>query len=222
MQQIFNFLLAVIKWPVALLMIALILPAIKTDLIILSDGLTLSVLGWVCLPIVAMILLWLLIPGIGGSFLSILEHESTHMIFALLTAHKPQSITIQRGIGGNFSYWGRGNWLISIAPYFFPTSAFLVILAGVFYTAMDQAPPAVYWLIFGAMTGFHLISTLDEIHIGQPDFQAAGFLFTLFFLPGANLLIYGLLFAYACYGFAGWPMYFGILCDQTRLLFALF
>ena len=222
MQKIINFLLALLKWPIAFLSLYLIFPAFKTDLMILYNGLTLDVLKWFFLPLIIMIVIWLLIPGLGGSFLSILEHETTHMLFAILTFHSPKDINVKRGFGGNFVYTGRGNWLISIAPYFFPTSAALVIGAGGFYPLLGQIPPHSYWLILGLMTGYHLISTLDEIHLGQTDFKVAGYFFSLLFLPGINLIIYGLLMAYACYGFSGFSTYFELLSQETELFTELF
>jgi hypothetical protein len=189
---------------------------------ILYQGLSLTVLEWFFIPLLFTIVLWLLIPGISGSFLAILEHEVTHMIFAILTFHSPQDINIQRGVGGNFIFKGQGNWLIYLAPYFFPTSASLIILGGLVYTFANQIPPDFYWLAFGIMTGFHLISTLDELHVGQTDFHAAGRFFSILFLPGANLIVYGLLFSYACYGFQGFGQYFQILFEELHLFSVLF
>lgn len=222
MQKCINLFLSVIKLPVALLMVVLIIPALKTDAVILYNGLTLTVLQWFFVPLLAVLCLWMLIPGLGGSFLSIFEHEATHMVFALLTGHTPQDINIKRGVGGNFIYRGQGNWLIYIAPYFFPTSALLVIGAAGFYVWMGQTTPPAYLMILGIMTGYHLISTFDEIHPGQTDFAAAGYLFSLLFLPGANLLMYGLLMAYACYGFHGFSMFYDTLIEQSRWFIGLF
>ena len=222
MQKIINFLLALLKWPCAIGALFFIFPALKTDIVVLYMGLTVEVLKWFFLPLTLMIVIWLLVPGLGGSFLSILEHETTHMLFAVLTFHSPKDINIKRGFGGNFIYTGRGNWLISIAPYFFPTSAALVIGAGGFYAFFNQVPPQSYWLILGLMTGYHLISTLDEIHLGQTDFKAAGYLFSLLFLPGINLITYGLLMAYACHGFSGFSTYFNLLRRETRFFIELF
>jgi len=222
MQKIINFLLALLKWPCAIVALFLIFPAFKTDLLILYNGLTLDVLKWFFLPLVTVIIICFLIPGLGGSFLSILEHEITHMLFAILTFHSPQDINVKRGFGGNFIYTGRGNWLISIAPYFFPTSAALVIGAGGLYALLGQIPPDSYWLILGLMTGYHLISTLDEIHLGQTDFKVAGYLFSLLFLPGINLITYGFLMAYACYGFSGFGTYFELLGRETQLFIRIF
>ena len=222
MQRIINFILMLLKWPVALMMVCLTLPALKADLLLLYEGLTIQVLGLFFLPLLIMIVVWLLVPGIGGSSLSILEHELTHMLFAILTFHSPQDINVKRGVGGNFIYTGRGNWLISIAPYFFPTSAAFVIACGSLYYFTGQIPPTYYWVLLGIMTGYHLISTLDEIHLGQTDFKVAGYLFTILFLPGANLITYGFLLSYACYGFPGWSKYGQILYEQFFVFIHIF
>ena len=216
-QKTINLILALVKWPVALAMVFLLIPAIKTDVLVADNGLTLPILSWFFLPLLVTLVLWLIIPGLSGSALSIFEHEITHMLFAILTFHSPQDINIQRGIGGNFVFAGRGNWLIFIAPYFFPTSAALVIAAGGLYALTGEVIPNPYWLVLGVMTGYHLISTLDEIHIGQTDFKVAGYIFSILFLPGANILTYGLLMAFACHGFSGWGLYLKALAEQTRL-----
>ncbi|MBR6412651.1 MAG: hypothetical protein IKS41_05795 [Alphaproteobacteria bacterium] len=222
MQKFINFFLALLKWPLAILMVLAIFPALKTDIIILYNGLTLSILGTFFLPLLIMIGIWFIIPKLKGSFISILEHEVTHMIFALLTFHVPQDITVHRGQGGYFSYFGRGNWLISLAPYFFPTSAALVMALGGFYALTGEAFPMGYWIILGLMTGYHIMSTMDEIHSEQIDFKDAGYTFTILFLPGINLITYGLLMAYVCHGFKGFPLYMREFCDQITLFLNIF
>ena len=222
MQQVINFILAILKWPLSLLMLWLTIPAFKTDMMILYNGLTMEVLGYFFIPLLMIILCWLVIPGLSGSFISILEHELTHMVFAILTCHSPHDINVKRGVGGNFIYTGQGNWLISIAPYFFPTSAVLVILLGLFYPFMGEPFPNYYWLILGLMTGYHLISTLDEIHLQQTDFKSAGYLFSILFLPTANLIFYGLLLSFACYGFPGFRIFLSELSNQSLLFYRLF
>ncbi|MDY6407776.1 MAG: hypothetical protein SPL08_03635 [Pseudomonadota bacterium] len=222
MQKYINFFLALIKWPIAVLMVLAVFPALKTDIVILYNGLTVSVLGTFFLPVCLIIVLWFLVPKLSGSFISILEHEVTHMLFAILTFHIPQDITIKRGQGGYFSYFGRGNWLISLSPYFFPTSAAIVMMLGGYYGIMGQTPPSGYWIILGIMTGYHLISTMDEIHLDQTDFKEAGYLFTILFLPGINLITYGLLMAYVCHGYDGLYMYINELSNQIHLFLHIF
>lgn len=219
MQTAINILLALFKWPIAVLMVLFFIPALKSDFFILNQGLTGPVFLYFFLPLIVMILLWLIFPKFKNSFLAVLEHELTHMLFAILTFHTPQNIHINRDGSGYFSYLGKGNWLIAIAPYFFPTSAAIVILLGIFYPLMGEPFPHFYFVILGFMTGYHLISTLDEIHLKQTDFQSAGYIFSILFLPGINLLIYGFLFSFACFGFKGWPLYIQELSKQILVFF---
>lgn len=53
----------------------------------------------------------------------------------------------------------------------------------------------VYLAILGASVAFHLVSTWRDLHREQSDLHNAGLLFSLIFLPVANLIFYGALFA---------------------------
>ena len=151
-----------------------------------------------------------------------LEHELTHMLFALLTFHPPVSLDVNQNKGGYFAFKGKGNWLIAIAPYFFPTFGFVVMLASIAYIVMGEKIPDMYWSVLGVMVGYHLASTILEIHPKQTDFKVAGYLFTLLFLPGANLIIYGILLSFASLGWKGVDVYFNVLNHQTHELLMRF
>lgn len=215
MQDVLNHLLALIKWPVAGLMVLLVAPAFVTILEFIHYSLTPTILLWFGLPFILVAAFWLFVPGMSGSFLAILEHELTHMFFALLTFHKPVGLNVHQDKGGSFSFQGRGNWLIAIGPYFFPLFPTIIMLASIVYALMGEVLPPVYWSVFGVMVGYHLASTILQIHPGQTDFKKAGYVFTILFLPGANLLAYGIVFAYACMGWKGIPMYMNVLLYQT-------
>lgn len=202
-----NLFLALIKWPLALLMVLLIVPSWMTIEAMISARFTDYLMMWFVLPLLIMTVTWLFVPALSGTFLAIMEHELTHMIFAILTGHKPVDLEVKQNKGGHFSFVGKGNWLIALAPYFFPTFAVVVMLSSLIYQVMDRPLPDVYWAVFGAMTGYHLASTILEIHPAQTDFKSAGYIFTILFLPGMNLIMYGLLIAYACMGWAGVPVF---------------
>ncbi len=222
MQQLINKVLDFLKWPIAFLMVLLLLPAFKTDVLILQEGLNRLVLAWFFLPMLVVIVAWFMVSGFYGSFLSIFEHEATHMLFAVLTFHSPKNIEINQGVGGSFSFKGRGNWLIALAPYFFPTFAVLVMMGSFFYDWLKEPLPNQYWAVFGVMTGYHIASTLLEIHPKQTDFKVAGYLFSLLFLPGANLISYGILFSFACYGPKGIGYFLHTLLQQTLIFIRIF
>lgn len=218
MQSSINFFLALIKWPVALLMVLLVVPAFNTIVAVSMNLVTMDVLLWFGLPCILMCAAWLFMPGMSGSFLAIMEHELTHMLFALLTFHPPVSLDVNQNKGGYFAFKGKGNWLIAIAPYFFPTFGFVVMLASIAYIVMGEKIPDMYWSVLGVMVGYHLASSILEIHPKQTDFKVAGYLFTLLFLPGANLIVYGILLSFASLGWKGVDVYFNVLNHQTQEL----
>lgn len=210
-----NWFLALIKWPLAVLMVIMVLPAFQTIEIMISQGITSYIMLWFVIPFIATSVLFFSLPFLGGSFLSIMEHELTHMLFAILTGHKPVDLEVNQNKGGYLSFQGEGNWLIALAPYFFPTFAVVVMLASFVYMGMDKPLPDIYWAVFGTMCGYHLASTILEIHPKQTDFKVAGYIFTMAFLPGINLVVYGLLLSYACAGWTGIPRFMSLLVHNT-------
>jgi len=136
---------------------------------------------------------------IWGSAFSTLEHELTHALFAVLTFHRVKSIKATWRQGGVMQFEGGGNWLITIAPYFVPTLT-LVVLAVMFF--LDGGGPRWLHIGLGATVSYHATSTWRETHREQTDLQEVGFLFAFLFLPAANVLSYGLIFAIVV---GGWP-----------------
>lgn len=134
-----------------------------------------------------------------GAWLIHFEHELTHLLFALLTFH---AVLGFRATGEKESYVrirGDGNWLVMIAPYFFPTAAiFLWALSS--FISFGMLPSG---LALGFAVGYHIVSTWKETHAGQDDLQRLSFRFCWMFLPAANLLVLGLLIAYSHAGSDG-------------------
>lgn len=120
----------------------------------------------------------------GVSWLYTLEHEATHAIFAVLTFNRVTSLHAGQG-NGSLSYQGAGNWLVSLAPYFFPTFCVPALLA--LQVAVAPARP---WLL--ALLGFslalHVHSSWVETHPRQSDLIKHGRWASLCILPGAWLL----------------------------------
>lgn len=212
-----NWILGILKWPIAVLMLLLIVPAFQTDMALISHGTTSKILWEFFLPFGVTVLFFLIMPGLSGSFFVIAEHELTHMLFAVLTLHKPKALEFNQDEGGSFSFVGAGNWLIALAPYFFPTFTFFLLIGLQIYQGIYQTQPTFYYMILGIFIGYHFITTLFEIHPKQTDFIVAGPIFSICFIPTANLLVYGLLFAYLLKGGAGIPAYFHLLLQQIKL-----
>ena len=212
MQNFMNKILKVIKYPVALLSALTFYPLSQALLGMIEKTFSREILFYFLVPIAGVMVLWGVVPGLNGSALTIFAHESTHMLAALLTGHKPKSMSIRPDEGGSFTYLGKGNWLITIAPYFFPTFPFLWMLVGLWFSYQGYPFPTWYIMTFGFLVGYHIVSNFYQIHSEQTDFQKAGYVFSILFIPGANLLLIGYLWSFALNGWAG-------LAEWQRLYF---
>jgi len=200
--QAINKSLWLLKWPVALLSVSA-LPAILSALFWLLAKMSLSLdqsglfvsgfLGYVILDRL------LFSRHFMGSSFSTFEHELTHALFAWLTWHRVTKLKVTWRSGGMVEIIGGGNWLISIAPYWFPTLCLPVIFLA--ELGLDRA----WWCpaSLGLTCAYHLVSTWRETHKGQRDLQETGFVFAWLFLPSANLVTFGLIFAFAHAGLEG-------------------
>ena len=194
--KILDSLINLLKWPTAMLSLGCLLPASLELFGVLSLALqNLEAFGAILLGIISYIIASKIFVGKKRQgWFSTLEHELTHALFALITFHPVTGIKTTDTQGGVIHFTGGKNWLIIIAPYFFPTFSFLCIL--------------LFWLLeiennftANAMLGFtmayHLISTKHELHKEQTDLQETGFLFSWIFLPGANIISYGMLLSFS-------------------------
>jgi len=188
-------LLAAAKWPVAFLAI-LILPF---AIIEIDPPYLLATLLGVGQPFlygfVAYLLLSLLFPSIfRGKFFSTFEHELTHAVFGWLCLHRVTRFEASDGINRGTDLEEQGylgvvhlsgsNWLITIAPYFFPT-----LLLPLYLVALLNPPP-VFLVLVGMICAYHITSTYRETGLHQTDLKRVGYLFSFMFLPAANLIIY--------------------------------
>jgi len=139
---------------------------------------------------------WVLIfRKISGKWFFVIEHEFTHTLFALLTFHRINAFVATSKGGGfiNFSGVANGNWLILIAPYFFPTFSMIIILL-IYFSEVQHYP--ILMILLGYTFLYHIHSTIEETSHKQSDLQRVGLWFSWSFLPAANLLaIIGILSA---------------------------
>ena len=186
----------VIKWPFAVCAV-LLLPGAVLGLFDLLQSLALEATqygpflggavvyyyGWK----------WFFRRRIWGSMLSTLEHELTHALFGLFTFRMIRELRVSWDDGGHVTFPGRVNWLILIAPYWFPTATFVLLCLVPFFGGGD----APLWLnvALGVSVTYHLTSTWVETHVGQSDLQRVGFPFAWCVLPFLNVWAYGVVVA---------------------------
>ncbi len=135
-----------------------------------------------------------------GSLLPTLEHELTHALFALLTFHPITAIKATWRGDGVMRYVGEGNWLITIAPYFFPTLSVVLLLIFSLLPASWRVGASA---LLGITVAYHFISTWRETHTDQPDLRKVRLPFAILFLPSANLACFGGVIAFAHSGGTG-------------------
>lgn len=186
-----------LKWPSAYLALVAT-PFLAWALLLLALRVAIEPLPLIPFAIgtIAWIVFWRRFLGKSrlGRFLITLEHESTHALFALLCLHRIVGFRASLGRGGEVRYTGKGNWLITAAPYFFPTAALLLFILAYFLPF-----PGLPWqgFLLGVALGYHIVSTYRETHRDQTDIKILGNTFCWMFLPAANLAVVGLLVSFA-------------------------
>lgn len=186
------FLLGAIKWPLALLAV-LYLPAtvdvLFSKILQLFTPLTQAGLALVVGFFSYAAIWFLLIRHSRISWLSTLEHEITHGLFALITFNRVTGLRATLRDGGHLAYQGTPNWLIQTSPYFFPTISFALLAPIILFPSVLSF---LFLIIVGASLSYHALSTWRETHPAQTDFKDAGFVFVICFLPAANFFSYAL------------------------------
>jgi len=108
----------------------------------------------------------------------VVGHEMTHALFAMLFGGKVTSLHASNR-GGRVTIT-RSNFLITLAPYFFPLYTFLALLLyGVAHAAHAQGI-ALDILVFvsGATFAFHVMLTLVFLGTDQTDIREHGQIFS--------------------------------------------
>ena len=107
----------------------------------------------------------------------VLGHELTHALFAILFGGSVKSFHASEK-GGRVTLT-KSNFLITLAPYFFPlyTAASLLLYSVAMAAGLKDAAG---WLVFltGATFAFHLLLTAIFLHTGQNDIQEYGMIFS--------------------------------------------
>ena len=200
MSKILDKLVELFKWPVALYMLVSIPAYIQS----------LSYFQFMSARFISLGLgffLFFMARGMADASvktrMQIIAHECTHSFFALLTLHKIKHIRVaDDNSGGSMGFEGEGNWLIIIAPYFFPLFGFFVMLAISFYTRFAPMNLILNG-VMGYFIGYHVDTVSSQIHEKQTDLPKVSYKFCWMFLPGANLWAIGCMLAFNSRGWDG-------------------
>lgn len=127
--------------------------------------------------------------GRNFDFLETFCHELNHTVFAVLSFHKVESFFAHADDGGQVTFYGGTNPVISLAPYSFPLFAFVTAL---FTQILIPEAKMVAQGLVGFFLAFHLVSVFKEARPIQTDLKEYGYIFSyaailcanLFFVPG--------------------------------------
>ncbi len=111
-------------------------------------------------------------------FTYVIGHELTHALFAILFGGSVKSLHASER-GGRVTVT-KSNFMITLAPYFFPIYAFIALLLYGAARAAGAGPAAMNMLIVvsGASFTFHLALTFVFLQTDQSDINEQGQLFS--------------------------------------------
>ena len=182
-----------LKLLIGLLLLPLCWAASRT-LFFLLQSLPAESSGWAdwALPVgfLISVLGFFLLPQAFRTY--VLGHELTHALWGMLMGAKVGKMKV--GKEGGHVMLSKSNFIISLAPYFFPFYTALVIAVwyalGVFF---DLSAYEAWWLMAVGMTwGFHVTFTVYMLSQRQPDVVENGRLFSYVIIYLANLFFVAL------------------------------
>ena len=216
-QNYINQFINLIKWPIAIMMLLIVPAAIQAfqRYYVIRNQLNWHNLIYFAIGIAffaAVRVFFIMRRGAAET----MEHEMTHVLFALLTLHPVSHMEVKDAGGGSMTFLGKGNWLIALAPYFFPLTAFTMVFFTLAVQQVSGYLPDWIFIGLGAAVCYNLFSFAEQLHPRQTDFKVAGYLFTICFLPGANCLSFGTIFAFVERGFNGIIFFYRLLIYYSR------
>lgn len=157
--------------------------------------------------------------------MQIISHELTHIVFAYLTLHNAGRVRINPdGSGGSMILEGRGNWIITLAPYFFPLFTFIYMLLMPNILKISGNNWLVY-AVFGYLFGYYAMTVLSQVHPNQTDIIREGYVFSAITIVGINLFTVGVIFAFNAHLWSGVNKYIqllsGLYVEQWQMLESL-
>jgi hypothetical protein len=125
------------------------------------------------------------------AWIYVLGHELTHALWAWLFGGKVKRMKVSSK--GGHVIVTKNNFLISLAPYFFPLYAIVVVLVFALGNLFWDWRPELVWfhLLLGAAYAFHVTLTIETLRIEQSDITQHGYAFSgvVIFLGNLALLL---------------------------------
>ena len=142
-------------------------------------------------------------------YFSTFEHELTHNIWALLFFKKPRGFHVNTDGSGLFEWSGSSGLLsklfILLSPYFFPTITMFLILLSLI---IKDGFISIFFLVIGISFGYHIVSTVKEMHLEQTDITENGYFTSFNTIVLMSLIMNGVVIAFINNGYNGIAEFF--------------
>ena len=111
--------------------------------------------------------------------LYVFGHELTHALWAWAFGARVKGL--KAGARGGQVTVSRSNFLVALAPYFFPVYALLVVAGFVLGDLVWgwQSYGVWFHLLLGAAYAFHVTFTVEALQTGQSDLAGQGYFFSI-------------------------------------------
>jgi hypothetical protein len=133
------------------------------------------------------------------TYMYVLGHEAVHAGMAWIFGGKIKSFKVSRE-GGSVGT-DKTNFIIELAPYFFPIYTIVVTLI---YFVVTQSYPingTIFLFLIGFTLAFHIIATIEIMKVKQPDIVKSGYMFSISFVYIVNIIVMAAIFGLAFPGF---------------------
>ncbi len=161
-------------------------------------------------PVLAGVACWVVIFVLlpKPMWVYVLGHESTHAVWTWIFGGKVKRF--KAASSGGHVITTKNNFLIALAPYFFPFYAVVVVLVFVLGNLLFhwRAYRPWFYLCLGAAYGFHVTLTWEILKTRQTDITSQGYLFSAVVIFLGNALV--LLAAVPL--LTGYPLYYVLRC----------
>ncbi len=147
--------------------------------------------AWV--PVLAGAISWLAIYTLlpKPMWVYVFGHEFTHAIWTWLFGGSVKGMKVSAN--GGHVYVTKDNFLITLAPYFFPLYALsvagLYVLGSRLWGWSGAVPLGAFHILLGAAYAFHITLTWHILQTRQPDITSQGRLFSAVIIFLGNLLV---------------------------------
>lgn len=151
----------------------------------------------------------------GEKFHEVFEHELTHTIFAYIFRSDISKFKATTTEGGYIEHT-HSNFIVSLAPYFFPTYTAFVLLI---YPIIKEQFNPIFVFLAGFTFAYHLISTYYEFGFHQTDITKTGKFFSVVFIYLMNVLFVSLILTIVLKGYGGIPAFGKMWLNNTMNFF---